>query len=165
MQNLNSHHGPNLTDLATETNAAEKDLLVGHHDDGPVSHPVQTRVSVALAWWLLLSCLTICLVAKKALWPSPEAAEPLTTVQFVVDINSAPQVDLEALPEIGPSLALRIIEYRESNGPFLSVEDLQHVRGFGKRTLEQLRPMLMIAPDLLPTQVMVAGRTENPQSE
>src|SRR5690606_38836325 len=43
----------------------------------------------------------------------------------LVDLNTADAVALEALPGIGPALAGRIVDWRETNGPFARVEDLQ----------------------------------------
>ena len=48
-----------------------------------------------------------------------------------VNINSANQEELETLPGVGPALAVRIIEYRNSNGKFEKVEDVQNVKGIG----------------------------------
>ena len=48
-----------------------------------------------------------------------------------VNINEAMQTELEELPGIGPSLASRIIEYREQNGDFKKIEELQNVKGIG----------------------------------
>ena len=48
-----------------------------------------------------------------------------------VNINEASQSELETLPGIGPSIASRIIEYREQNGKFSKIEDLQNVKGIG----------------------------------
>lgn len=50
------------------------------------------------------------------------------------------------LPNIGETLARRIVESREAEGPFAEVDDLQRVRGIGPRTLEQLRPYLRPIP-------------------
>lgn len=50
--------------------------------------------------------------------------------------------DWEALPEIGPSLARRIVGYREANGPFSSSQVLLKVPGVGLKTLEKLKPFL-----------------------
>ncbi len=61
-----------------------------------------------------------------------------------LDLNHADAAALEALPRIGPSLARRIIEDRERNGPFHAVEDLERVRGIGPATLEVLRPLITI---------------------
>lgn len=56
-----------------------------------------------------------------------------------VDINTADAASLEALPGIGPSLAAAIVEHRQRNGPFASVDDLIDVSGIGPAKLEQIR--------------------------
>lgn len=48
-----------------------------------------------------------------------------------VNINNANQSELETLPGIGASIASRIIEYRQQNGKFQKIEDLQNVKGIG----------------------------------
>jgi comEA protein len=65
----------------------------------------------------------------------------------VVDINTASRADLMRLPGIGASYADRILRYREEHGPFRSVNDLDKVRGIGKKTLEKLRPFIRIDAD------------------
>ena len=49
----------------------------------------------------------------------------------IVNINTATQTELETLPGIGPSLALKIINYRNENGKFSSIEDIKNVSGIG----------------------------------
>lgn len=61
-----------------------------------------------------------------------------------LDLNAADARALEALPGIGPSLAARIVEYRARHGPFRRVEDLLAVPGIGPRTLERLRPLVVV---------------------
>ena len=56
-----------------------------------------------------------------------------------VNINIANQSELETLPGIGPSLASRIIEYREQNGKFNSVEELKNIKGIGDAKFEDLK--------------------------
>jgi len=56
-----------------------------------------------------------------------------------VNINTASTSELEKLPGIGPALAQRIVEYRDSHGPFASVDALTDVPGIGKAKLEALR--------------------------
>jgi competence protein ComEA len=48
-----------------------------------------------------------------------------------VNLNSATAAELDALPGIGPVLAQRIVEHREQNGPFRSVDELDDVPGIG----------------------------------
>ena len=56
-----------------------------------------------------------------------------------VNINSASETELVALPGIGPSKARAIAEYRQQQGGFKSIDDLQQVKGIGPATLEKLR--------------------------
>jgi competence protein ComEA len=84
-----------------------------------------------------------------------DRAEPLTA-RFLVDINSAEWPELAELPEIGETLARRIVESRAALGRFADHDDLLRVRGIGPRTLEQMRPYLLPVPD----QQDVAGGTD-----
>jgi competence ComEA-like helix-hairpin-helix protein len=59
-----------------------------------------------------------------------------------VDLNRAGPEDLQRLPGVGPVLAQRIVEARETLGPFESVDDLRRVRGVGPVKLDRLRPYL-----------------------
>lgn len=61
-----------------------------------------------------------------------------------VNINTATQTELETLPGIGPSLALRIIEYRKENGKFNSIEDIKNVTGIGDKKYEDLKNLIKI---------------------
>jgi competence protein ComEA len=56
-----------------------------------------------------------------------------------VNVNTAPVVDLESLPGIGPVLARRIVAYRTRHGPFRRLEDLLQVQGIGPGLLRRLR--------------------------
>jgi len=75
-----------------------------------------------------------------------DRAEPLTA-RFQVDINAADWPELMQLPGIGPILAKRIVESRETVGPFADQDDLRRVQGIGPKTLEQIRPYLRPMPD------------------
>lgn len=61
-----------------------------------------------------------------------------------LDLNTATAAQLEELPGIGPATAAAIIEHRERNGPFRSVESLLDVRGIGPAKLEQVRDALRV---------------------
>lgn len=61
-----------------------------------------------------------------------------------MDINTASVGQLLTLPEIGETLARRIVEYRDQYGEFYSVEDLLLVKGFGEKKLEALREYITV---------------------
>ena len=56
-----------------------------------------------------------------------------------VDINTATADELKALPGIGPSKAAAIVEYRNQNGRFKSVDELKNVKGIGDGVLAKLK--------------------------
>ena len=61
-----------------------------------------------------------------------------------VNINTANQSELEALPGIGESIAGRIIEYREQNGKFQKIEDLQNVKGIGDSKFAKIKELVTV---------------------
>jgi len=62
----------------------------------------------------------------------------------IVNINTATQTELESLPGIGPSLALKIINYRKENGKFSSIEEIKNVSGIGDSKFESLKKFIMV---------------------
>ena len=62
----------------------------------------------------------------------------------VVNINTATQTELETLPGIGPSLALKIINYRKENGKFSSIEDIKNVSGIGDAKFENIKNYIKV---------------------
>jgi competence protein ComEA len=64
----------------------------------------------------------------------------------LLDLNTASASDLDGLPGIGKSFADRIIEYRTTNGPFTSVEDLQKVKGIGAALFAKIAPLVSVGP-------------------
>jgi competence protein ComEA len=65
---------------------------------------------------------------------------------FPLDLNSASQLELESLPEIGPKSALAILTYREEHGPFRTVDELDDVPGIGPGTLQTIRDLVTVSP-------------------
>lgn len=74
-------------------------------------------------------------------WIEIDTAEP-APVQFLVDVNTADWTELSQLPGIGETLAKRIIERRETVGPYRSAADLRKVSGIGPKILERIQPHL-----------------------
>lgn len=61
-----------------------------------------------------------------------------------VNLNTASEAELDAIKGIGPGKAKAIVEYRDKNGPFKTVDDLGNVKGFGKKSVDKLRPELSV---------------------
>ncbi|MGD8290224.1 MAG: ComEA family DNA-binding protein [Desulfobacterales bacterium] len=61
-----------------------------------------------------------------------------------ININQADAKTLTTLKGIGKDRALKIIEYREQNGPFLTIEDIMKVKGIGKKIFEQNKDVLSV---------------------
>jgi competence protein ComEA len=70
-----------------------------------------------------------------------DKAPPLDT-GFRVDINSADWPELAQLPEMGESLAQKIVAWRKEHGPFKDLTDLRRVKGIGPKKYEAVRPFL-----------------------
>jgi competence protein ComEA len=62
----------------------------------------------------------------------------------LVDLNTASQTELEALPEVGPVTAQAILAWREEHGGFTSVDELLEVDGIGDATLAKLSPYVTV---------------------
>ncbi|MEV1130608.1 ComEA family DNA-binding protein [Agromyces sp. NPDC049794] len=60
----------------------------------------------------------------------------------LVHLNTADVAELDTLPRIGPALAQRIIDWREANGPFASVDQLLEVAGIGDAVFSGLAELV-----------------------
>ncbi|WP_286239753.1 ComEA family DNA-binding protein [Neptuniibacter halophilus] len=80
------------------------------------------------------------LLALICLFSLPALAEP-------IDLNTATAQQLSAgLDGVGPAKAKAIIDYRETNGPFTSVDQLTEVEGIGQATLKKNLDRLTLTP-------------------
>lgn len=72
------------------------------------------------------------------------AALPETGASGKININTASKEELTVLPRIGPAIAGRIREYREKEGPFKNIEELNNVSGIGEATFAQLKDLITV---------------------
>lgn len=61
-----------------------------------------------------------------------------------ININTATKTDLETLPGIGESTALKIIEYRKEKGKFKLIEDIKQVNGIGENKFNKIKELITV---------------------
>ena len=61
-----------------------------------------------------------------------------------ININTASLEQLQLIPGIGPSIAQRIVDYRNENGNYQTIEELLNISGIGEKKLEQMRPYIKV---------------------
>lgn len=61
-----------------------------------------------------------------------------------ININKAAQTEIETLPGIGPSTALKIINYRNEHGKFKNIEDIKNVSGIGDSKFENIKEYICV---------------------
>lgn len=118
-----------------------------------IVRPDQTAASVNPAEYTVSGARTLASHGAAApAAPTPASTTPATTPpppdsagDGLIDLNNAPQEQLETLPGIGPKLAQEIIRYRETL-PFKTVDDLDNVSGIGEKRLDAVRALVMVRP-------------------
>jgi competence protein ComEA len=68
----------------------------------------------------------------------------------VVDLNTATLEDLESIPDVGPAMAQRILDWRAAHGRFASVGQLRQVRGIGERKFAEMRDSVTVTAAVTP---------------
>ncbi len=71
-------------------------------------------------------------------------AETSANQSDLININTADATELDKLPGIGPAKATDIISYRETNGGFQSIEEINNVKGIGDKTFENLKDLITV---------------------
>jgi competence protein ComEA len=89
-----------------------------------------------------------------------------------VNVNTASQSELESLAGVGPVKAKAIIDYRQKNGPFKSLEDLDKVPGIGKGTLDKMKnditfsgPTTSLGPDAKKSEPKTAAASSTAKAD
>ena len=94
----------------------------------------------------LISALSIpsACTSKKTLVSPARSTAPERRATFVTNINTASEAELERLPQLGPSLAQKIVEHRRRYGPFRKREHILIVEGISESRFRQFEPFIDI---------------------
>jgi competence protein ComEA len=104
----------------------------------------RVRRGAIVAMALLSAAGALATLAAPSAPTTPPAVLTLSSAR--IDVNRASASELALLPGIGPALAARIVEERERNGPFASLDDLVRVRGIGPAILAGLADEAIAGP-------------------
>ena len=72
------------------------------------------------------------------------SSETVTSTESMININTADSQTLQQISGIGPVTAEKIINYRETNGAFRSVDEITNVNGIGEKTLQKIKPRITV---------------------
>ncbi len=84
---------------------------------------------------------------SEAVRETGDVSDQAGSEKTLIDINRAAAEDLELLPGLGPALSRRLVEYRESNGPFARIEDIVQVQGIGAKTFQRIKDYISVSSD------------------
>jgi len=93
---------------------------------------------------LAVALVVITLLPRPAAAAAAGGPDAKQEAVATVDINTASVEELMSVPGIGQSIAQRIAEFREKNGPYKSVDDLLKVQGIGEKSLAKIRDRLTV---------------------
>ena len=108
-------------------------------DQAAVAILVGLALAATVAWWVQQGGLRGRLVET-------DQAKP-QSARFQVDVNTAAWPELAEMPGVGQTLAQRIVNSRQQDGPFRDEHDLLRVSGIGAKTLAALHPYLRPFPN------------------
>ncbi len=112
------------------------------------THPQSAIQRPDIQWFCLLFVIAIAGSTLVKQWLEPEhpplPPELHGNTGFSLDLNEASVAELSLLPNVGPTLAQRIVEERTAHGPFQDVSDIKRTRGIGDDRFKQMEKMLRV---------------------
>ncbi|MFQ5701905.1 MAG: ComEA family DNA-binding protein [Acidobacteriota bacterium] len=140
-------------DEVDRTRWATVDLRRVNHELNPARHLMEElmkpigAVSAGRRWTSILfaGLLAILVYAPTPVSAVPAAAKASEKQPATVDINKAAVEEFLTIRGIGPVIAHRIVEFREENGNFRSIDDLLKIRGIGEKFLDKIRDQLRVS--------------------
>jgi competence ComEA-like helix-hairpin-helix protein len=107
-------------------------------------HDRHLKFAYHLGLCALIAMLVAILVLRSHYQDIDTAIGTHRPAELVVDVNTDRWIEFANLPSIGPKTAQAIVEHRTAEGDFETVDDLINVKGFGPKTLQRVRPFLVV---------------------
>lgn len=117
--------------------------------ESPSIHTASSSFGLVQSDRVFLVAISLCCLALLGVkwWNAPSGRQETIEIRhlqqagylFQIDINTATWVEWMQLDGIGETTARNIVENRKADGPFVSVNDVQRIRGIGSKTLEKMR--------------------------
>jgi len=101
----------------------------------------------------ILSALMVAILALTVI--------PVFAAEGTININTAGTDELALLPRVGAVVAQRIVDFREANGEFQSIEELLLVEGIGERTFALMKPYVATGGETTLNEKVRIPRTES----
>lgn len=137
-------HKPGLFSLPYGSRAADFIQAAGGMSSGADQSALNLAARMKDGDKLLVPFVPTPAPARLEVLPSP--AVPTPSPEKPLNINSATPEELDLLPGLGPAKATAIVTYREKNGDFKRIEDIQNVPGIGPSIFEQIKDLITIDP-------------------
>jgi competence protein ComEA len=114
----------------------------------PAGGPAKMQTQPPLPSPVVLTPTSTPLLAAEPI-PPPPAGGPVPqpsppTVSFPININTAGYEELQEITGVGPAIAQRIIDYRNQNGPFQTIEEIKNVSGIGDVNFEKMKDEITV---------------------
>lgn len=112
--------------------------------DVKVAYGSTLAMAIDLAGGLLTSADTNAINLSYIIEEDRSFYIPKTSTETKISINKGTLEELDSLPAIGSVTSNKIISYRETNGFFLSIEDIKNVSGIGQTTFEKIKDLITL---------------------
>ncbi len=83
-------------------------------------------------------------ISEQEIKPGSTSKKSSATSGDTVNINTADEKELESLPGVGPATAQKILDYREQNGAFKTIDEIKKIRGIGEKKFEKLKARIRV---------------------
>ena len=120
-------------------------ILLGRDSRKLVQQGVIMKKSTYYPQRATILLISLMLIGFSVMWHNVDSYAAMfnkVVAEEKIDINTADKEELDGLPEIGPVLSQRIIDYREQHGCFLDIYEIINIKGIGPKTFDGIKDLI-----------------------